>query len=92
MDWAYPILLVILIGWAFQMVMEYRRKADRLRADILNAREAQQHVSGEALEAEEQLGALQEQLRGVEARASDMGNQERELQEQVSEMKRKRVR
>lgn len=92
MDWGYLFLIVVMVAWSVQMIFEYFRKSDRIRSGIREAIVSQEQVSREAEEAEEELQALRGRVEEVEARAAELGKQEKELQERLADLRRRYAR
>lgn len=92
MDWGYLFLMAVMIAWSVQMIFEYLRKLEQLRSGIREAVATQAQVSREVEEAEEGLQALRARVEELEAHAGELGKKERELQEQLTDLKRRHAR
>lgn len=88
MDFVYALVIILLAAWSMQMVFDYLRKADGLRAEIKETVAAQQQVSRQAEAEEEELTDLKRKLKELEDRAEELKSQAKELQEREAGMKR----
>jgi cell shape-determining protein MreC len=84
--------MTFMIAWSVQMIFEYLRKVDQVRADIREAVAVQGRASSEAEEAERELQTLRQKVEEVEARAAELAKKEKELQEQTADLKRRHAR
>ena len=90
MDWVYIILSIILFGWSIQMLVDYFRKAQEIHSKMFEATSSQKQVLLDEEEAMQKQTSLIEEREEIETCASQVSQKEKELEEELAGLKRKR--
>ena len=90
MDWGYAILMIALVGWCIQMVIDYFRKSAAIRQGLNEAQREHEEVRQAEEETRNQLQDLLKQIEATDANGGQLAKREAELQEKIAEVKKGR--
>ena len=92
MEWIYLVLIVIFIAWSTQIVMIYRRQAEKLDSQIAAAQANQEEVTQQAEQYEARAEGLKAELKAIQSKVDEWGEKERNLQSRIGQFQHRETR